>query len=160
MAEQEKLSLVANVAASYLRRNSVGIDQIGAVFSSVTRALGQASRELEGGAAEEAQPAAAPVEEKRAPAVPVRRSVHRDYIVCLECGVKARTLKRHLQTAHSLVPQQYREKWSLPRDYPMVAPAYSERRSQMAKDLGLGRKGAAARGGSRRGKGRGAASGG
>ena len=88
MAEQDKLSLVANVAASYLRRNSVGIDQIGAVFSSVTRALGQASRELEGGAVEEAvQGAAPPAEEKRAPAVPVRRSVQRDFIVCLEDGV-------------------------------------------------------------------------
>jgi predicted transcriptional regulator len=63
-----------------------------------------------------------------------------DYIVCLDCGAKVKTLKRHLQSAHGLTPQQYRERWELKRDYPMTAPAYSERRSQMARDLGLGRK--------------------
>jgi predicted transcriptional regulator len=138
MAESDKLALIANVAASYLRRNSVGVDQIGNVFSSVVRAVEQAAKEIESGvpAAEAATPTA---EAKRAPAVSVRKSVQHDYIVCLEDGLRARTLKRHLQAAHGMTPQQYREKWNLPKDYPLVAPAYSESRSKMAKALGLGR---------------------
>lgn len=143
MAESDKLVLIANIAASYLRRNSVGIDQIGAVVSSVTHALEQASKELSGETSEPDQ-APAPPEEKPRPAVPIKRSIHRDHIVCLEDGVQARTLKRHLQSAHGLTPAQYREKWRLPKDYPMVAPAYSEQRSQMAKRLGLGRQANAA----------------
>jgi predicted transcriptional regulator len=137
MADSDRLSLIANVAASYLRRNSVGIDQIGSVISSVRRALEDASHGVDSAA-----PAAsvAPVQEKRPPAVPVKDSVHDDYIVCLEDGIQARTLKRHLQAAHGLTPQQYREKWNLPKDYPITAPGYSARRSQMAKRLGLGRK--------------------
>jgi predicted transcriptional regulator len=137
MADPDRLSLIANVAASYLRRNSVGIEQIGSVVSSVRRALEEAAHGADG-AAPSAGPAAMP--EKRPPAVPVKNSVHNDYIICLEDGIQARTLKRHLQAAHGLTPQQYREKWGLPKDYPITAPGYSERRSQMAKRLGLGRK--------------------
>jgi predicted transcriptional regulator len=72
--------------------------------------------------------------------VPIKKSVQPEYIVCLEDGAHQKTLKRHLQSAHGMTPQQYREKWRLPKDYPMVAPAYSEQRSKMAKALGLGRK--------------------
>jgi predicted transcriptional regulator len=164
MADSDKLALIANVAANYLRRNSVGVDQISIVMSSVTRAIEQAARALETGTAMsgEAQPAAA--EDKREPAVPIRRSVQQDAITCLECGIRAKTLKRHLQAAHGLTPQQYRERWGLSRDYPMAAPAYAAKRSEMAKALGLGqkmrearaKKGASAKRGARR-KGRAAA---
>jgi predicted transcriptional regulator len=140
LADNNKLDLVATVVSNYLRRNSIAVDQIGTVVSSVTRALEQASRQLVGAPSEAAAHEAAVVSEAQKPAVPVRRSVQPDHIVCLEDGMKVKTLKRHLQSAHGMTPQQYREKWGLARDYPMTAPAYSERRSQMARDLGLGRK--------------------
>jgi predicted transcriptional regulator len=81
-------------------------------------------------------------EAQRQPAVTVRSSVKPDYIVCLDCGVKVKTLKRHLQSAHGLDPKQYRERWGLKTDYPMTARAYSKRRSAMAQQIGLGRKAA------------------
>lgn len=83
------------------------------------------------------------VPEQREPAVPIRRSVQLDAITCLECGKKFRTIKRHLMSNHQLTPEQYRERWGLARDYPIVAPAYSEVRSGLAKNAGLGRKPAA-----------------
>ena len=138
MADADKLNLIASVAANYLRRNSVGIDQIGNVVSTVTRAIEQAAREIDG-APIALPPAAIPVE-TQAPAVSVKKSIQREHIICLDCGIRARTLKRHLQSAHGLTPQQYRDKWQLAKDYPMVAPAYSEQRSHMAKELGLGRQ--------------------
>jgi predicted transcriptional regulator len=140
MAETDKLSLIANVAANYLRRNAVGIDQIASVIISVTRAVEQAEKEMDGSVEMPTAPLPQAPAEAQQPAVPIRKSVHREYIVCLEDGIQARTLKRHLQSAHGLTPQQYREKWNLPKDYPMVAPAYSEQRSEMAKQLGLGRQ--------------------
>src|SRR6185437_10701330 len=106
MADTEKLALVATVAANYLRRNPVGVDQIGTVFAAVTRALEDAARRLEGGAASEAGAEAAP-------AVPIRRSIKPDHLICLECGKSATTLKRHLQAAHGMTPQQYRDRWVL-----------------------------------------------
>jgi predicted transcriptional regulator len=138
MAETDKLALISNIAAGYLRRNSVSIDQIGTVVSSITRAIEQTAQEIRGSAVHESQPA--PRETGGSPAVPIKKSVHREYIVCLEDGLHARTLKRHLNSAHGMTPDQYREKWGLPHDYPLVAPAYSESRSKMAKKLGLGRK--------------------
>lgn len=147
MAESERLNLIAEVAANYLRRNAVGIDQIPTVILSVSRAMSQASKEIETGAVPSADAAAAQPQEPQTPAVPIKRSVQRDFVVCLEDGVKARTLKRHLLTAHGMTPKEYREKWGLGRDYPMVAPAYSEQRSRLAKELGLGRRaGASAKG--------------
>lgn len=138
MAESDKLALISNIAASYLRRNSVSIDQIATVVSSVTSAIEKAAKEIGGSAVPEFLPA--PRETGRSPAVPIKKSVQREYIVCLEDGLHARTLKRHLNSAHGMTPDQYREKWGLPDDYPLVAPAYSESRSKMAKKLGLGRK--------------------
>ena len=128
-AAGDKRPLVAKIAASYLRHNSLSVDQIGALISSVGDALEQASK-IGGTAADEAA----------RPAVSIKKSIQREYIVCLEDGSHWRTLKRHLRTAHGMTPQQYREKWRLPSDYPMTAPAYSERRSQFAKWAGLGRK--------------------
>ena len=78
--------------------------------------------------------------EKKAPAVPVKRSVQEDYIICLEDGQKFKSLKRHLRSHYNMSPEEYREKWGLPYDYPMVAPSYAKKRSQLARDLGLGRK--------------------
>jgi predicted transcriptional regulator len=129
--------LVAKIAASYLSRNSLGVDQIGALISSLRDALEQAT--IAGTTADEAALAAS-VKGARQPAVPIKKSVQREYIVCLEDGKRSRTLKRHLRNAHGMTPQQYREKWRLPHDYPITAPAYSEQRSQLAKWAGLGRK--------------------
>jgi predicted transcriptional regulator len=148
VAENDKLSLIANVAANYLRRNSIGVEQIAAVISSVTQAIEGAAKQLESGIAPDAPsmpsgPVAAA--EKPTPAVSIKKSVHRDYIVCLEDGFHAKTLKRHLRVAHGMSPAQYREKWGLRKDYPIVAPTYSESRAAMAKKLGLGVKMQAAR---------------
>lgn len=78
--------------------------------------------------------------EKQKPAVPIKRSVKPELLVCLECGLEFKSLKKHLRASHDLSPEEYRMKWGLPADYPMVAPAYAERRSDLAKKLGLGRK--------------------
>jgi predicted transcriptional regulator len=133
-AAGDKLPLVAKIAASYLRHNSVSVDQIGALISSVGEALEQASEIADTAAF------AASVEGAQQPAVSIKKSVQREYIVCLEDGKHALMLKRHLRAAHGLTPQQYREKWQLPHDYPMSAPIHSERRSMLAKAAGLGRK--------------------
>jgi predicted transcriptional regulator len=143
MPDEDRLALVADVAGSYLRQNAVGVDQIAKVVANVSKALDAAARELAGESAVASAPAPA---DKPTPAVPVKRSVQRDYIICLEDGARVRTLKRHLMAAHGLTPDQYRAKWSLPRDYPVTAPEYSERRSTMAKTLGLGTKRAAKKG--------------
>ena len=86
------------------------------------------------------KPPAEAAAEKQQPAVPPKKSVFPDYIICLEDGKKLKMLKRHLQTSYSLTPAQYREKWGLPHDYPMVAPSYAEKRSTLAKTIGLGRR--------------------
>lgn len=139
-----RLSFITNIAANYLRRNSVGADQIGSVISSITKAIRDAAQELEGsaslaGSTEIAAPAT-PVEKPTA-AVSVKKSITHEFLICLDCGGHSRTLKRHLMTAHGLTPQGYRERWNLPRDYPMSAPAYSEKRAEMARGIGLGQKG-------------------
>jgi predicted transcriptional regulator len=136
----DKLALIADVVSSYLRRNSVSTDQIGTVVASVTRAIGDAEKQLAGGGVEAGASPEVATTARPEPAVSVRSSVKPDFIVCLDCGAKVKTLKRHLQSAHGLDPKQYRERWDLKTDYPMTAPAYSERRSAMARDLGLGRK--------------------
>ena len=78
--------------------------------------------------------------DKLRPAVPIRKSVNHEYLVCLDCGLKTKTLKRHLRTVHELSPAAYKAKWRLPADYPITAPAYSEERSAYAKSVGLGRR--------------------
>jgi predicted transcriptional regulator len=119
--------LTAEIVAAYVRRNQIGTEQLGTLISTVHQAL-----------ADLGKPAAEPVAE-RTPAVSIRRSVHHDKVTCLECGWAGSVLRRHLGTAHGLTVDQYRARWSLPRDHAMVAPAYSERRSGLAKQLGLGR---------------------
>src|SRR6516225_8980138 len=119
--------LAAKITAAYVRRNQIASDQLATLISIVHQALASLGK----------PPPEA--EAERTPAVPIRRSVHRDYVVCLECGWRGQMLRRHLVTGHKLTVEQYRARWNLPREHPMVAPGYSERRSSLAKQLGLGR---------------------
>jgi len=121
--------LAAQIAAAYLQRNQLGADQLATLISTVHQALI--------GLGETAEPVEAP----RTPAVSVRRSIHRDYVVCLECGYRGQMLKRHLMTAHNLSVHEYRSRWNLPPEHALTAPAYSERRSELAKQAGFGRGG-------------------
>jgi predicted transcriptional regulator len=141
MTEQaDKLALVAEISSAYLRRNGVSPDHISSVIKIIAQALQEAARTLSSAAAAESAPnVAAPA--ATAPAVPVRSSIKPDAIACLECGATHKTLKRHLSTAHHLTPAEYRSKWGLKNDYPMVAANYSAQRSTMAKTIGLGAKG-------------------
>lgn len=121
------LRLSADIVAAYLTNNPAGMDAIPELIRNVHAALSRLGEP-------EAQEA-----EKRKPAVPVSRSVHHDYIVCLEDGKQLKMLKRYLRARYDMSPDDYRRKWNLPADYPMVAPAYAERRSQFARDIGLGK---------------------
>ncbi|MFG1297176.1 MULTISPECIES: Ros/MucR family transcriptional regulator [Xanthobacter] len=120
------IDFTADIVAAYVSNNSVAAADLPALIESVHRALGQLGA-----------PVAPPVEEQK-PAVPVKKSVTPEYIVCLEDGKKFKSLKRHLRTSYGMTPDAYREKWGLPKDYPMVAPAYAAARSELAKNMGLG----------------------
>jgi len=122
------LSATAEIVAAYLSRNAASVSEIPALVKLVHDTL--AGLPAENAVAHDSRPL---------PAVPVKNSVMPDYIVCLEDGKKMKMLKRYLKTAHGLTPEQYRKKWNLPRDYPMVAPNYAKRRSSLAKEHGLGR---------------------
>jgi len=123
------LGLTVEIVAAYLSNNSLGALDLPAVIRSVYVALTHA-----------ATPTTAPVVEKLSPAVSVKKSVTPDFLICLEDGKKLKTLKRHLATGFGLTPDEYRTKWDLPPDYPMVAPNYAAQRSAMARSIGLGRK--------------------
>jgi predicted transcriptional regulator len=150
MAEEEgKLrELVAEVAAAYFSNSHVSPSEIPNVISQIAGSLGGVGQAPEAPAVEEA--AAAP-ETKKLTSAQVRKSITPEALISFEDSKAYKTLKRHLST-RGLTPAQYREKWGLPKDYPMVAPSYSEQRSQLAKTLGLGRK--AAQPARRRGGGR------
>ena len=124
----EEMIQVVSIVSAYVSHNSMRAadlpEFIGAVHASISS--------LAKG------PATVEAKKPENPAVPVKRSVSRDYIVCLEDGKKFKSLRRHLSSFHQLTPDEYRAKWNLPSDYPMVAPAYSATRSQLAKDSGLG----------------------
>ncbi len=122
------LELAAQIVSAHVRHNSVAPEALPRLIQEVYRALMNVGR----------QPSPA---ERPVPAVPVRQSIRNDRIICLEDGKSFSMLKRHLMTDHKMTPQQYREKWGLPRDYPMVAPNYAQTRSALAKKIGLGRKG-------------------
>ena len=122
------LGLAAQIVSAHVRHNSVAADALPRLIQEVYRALVNIGQQ--------------PTQEKAAPAVPVKQSIRQDRIVCLEDGKSFSMLKRHLMTDHKLTPQQYREKWGLPRDYPMVAPNYAKTLSALAKKIGLGRKAA------------------
>ena len=121
------LGLTAQIVSAHVSNNSVTPDALPALIQDVYRTLAGVGRE----------PAAL---EKPQSAVPVKKSVFPDYLVCLEDGKKLKMLKRHLKTAYDLTPDQYRERWGLPPDYPMVAPNYADHRSNLAKKIGLGTK--------------------
>jgi predicted transcriptional regulator len=127
--EVDLVELSTEIVCAYVSHNALSPSDLPRMIADVHTAL----RGLRGA---EVPP---PAEELR-PAVPVRKSVAPDFIICLEDGKKFKSLKRHLRTHYNLTPEEYREKWSLPADYPMVAPSYSATRSRLAKDNGLGRK--------------------
>jgi len=129
-SETELLTLTAQIVSAHVRHNALQPEALPALIRSVHATLANI-----GGA----MPMPA---EKPQPSVPVKRSVFPDYIVCLEDGKRLKMLKRHLQTAYNMTPDQYRERWGLPHDYPMVAPKYAAHRSTLAKSIGLGRKAA------------------
>src|ERR1700731_5261857 len=128
-AQMVDLSLVAEIVRSYVAQNSIGVDQVAGLIATVHRSLS--------GLVQSA-PASAPA--PLVPAVSIRRSGQHDHVVCLECGFLSQMLRRHIRVAHGLEPAEYRVRWKLPADHPITAPAYSERRSTMAKQIGLGRK--------------------
>src|SRR5580704_7809874 len=119
--------LTAKIVGSYLRHHTVGAGQLPDLITTVHQSLGQLGRQV-------------PVEEVLTPAVSMRQSVRHDYVVCLECGYRGKTLRRHISTRHGLSRGGYLQRWGLQHDHPLTAPAYSERRSTLAKQLGLGRK--------------------
>lgn len=124
----ELLALTSEIVSSHASNNPVSQSDLTTMIESVFNTL-------QGLAA----PQEEPVEELK-PAVSIRRSVQDDHIVCLEDGKKLKMLKRHLSTAYNMTPDEYRAKWGLPADYPMVAPAYARKRQELAKKIGLGRK--------------------
>jgi predicted transcriptional regulator len=136
----DKLVLVSNIVSSYLRQNSIGIDQIANVVGNVTRAMQDAESVLSGSDASGGRAGQEAAIETFEPAVSVRSSVKQDHLICLQCGTKVKTLRRHLMSAHGIDPRAYRERFGLKKEYPLVAPEYSAKRSEMAKTLGLGRK--------------------
>jgi predicted transcriptional regulator len=127
--DTEKITprLTAMIVKSYVRQHRVRPDQLSDLITSVHSTLGQLG-----------QPVVP--EEVLVPAVSVRRSVRQDYVVCLDCGYRGKTLRRHISTQHGMSRDEYRSRWGLPSDHPLTAPAYSERRSTMARALGFGRK--------------------
>jgi len=127
-SESDLLTLTAQIVSAHVRHNALQPDALPALIRSVHSTLTNIGTT-----------APAP-QEKPQPSVPVKRSVFPDYIVCLEDGKRLKMLKRHLQTAYNMTPDQYRERWGLPHDYPMVAPKYAAHRSTLAKSIGLGRK--------------------
>jgi predicted transcriptional regulator len=122
------LGLTAQIVSAHVSNNSVSLDALPSLIQEVYRTLSGVGREP------------STQQDRPQPAVPVKKSVFPDHIVCLEDGKKLKMLKRHLKTAYDLTPDQYRERWGLGSDYPMVAPNYAKHRSSLAKKIGLGTK--------------------
>lgn len=133
MADQpvslDVLGLTAQIVSAHVSNNAVASDALSGLIHDVYKTLSGVGRE-----------APVIVADKPQPAVPAKKSVFPDYIVCLEDGKKLKMLKRHLKTAYNMSPEQYRERWGLPPEYPMVAPNYAQHRSSLAKKIGLGTK--------------------
>jgi predicted transcriptional regulator len=126
MSVEDQQRRTSQIVAAYVRKNPIPTDQIGTLIASVHSTLSGLGNEI--------------VEEPlRVPMVSVRRSVHADYIICIECGYKGQMIKRHLQLRHGLSVAEYKTRWKLPSDYSMTAANYSEHRSQLAKSIGFGR---------------------
>ncbi|MEO1198001.1 MAG: MucR family transcriptional regulator [Pseudomonadota bacterium] len=125
----ELIDLTGDIVAAYVSNNPVPVAELPALIQDIHQAL----MRLDGGVPEE--PKEAPK-----PAVSIKKSITQDYLICLEDGKKFKSLKRHLRTHYDLSPEEYREKWGLPADYPMVAPNYAAARSALAKEMGLGQR--------------------
>jgi predicted transcriptional regulator len=136
----ELLALTADIVSSHFANNTVAPGDVPGVIASVYATLSSLG-----------SPVAEPVA-KQEPAVSIRASIKPDYIICLEDGKKLKMLKRHLMTRYGMTPDDYRAKWGLPADYPMVAPNYAEQRRKLAKEIGLGTKRVAKTGGKPRGR--------
>ena len=129
LGSADRIGLVTDIVSAYVSNNSVPSGDLPALIDSVHQALLRTGN----GAAEE------PAEAQK-PAVPVKKSITPDYIVCLEDGKRFKSLKRHLRTQYNMTPEEYRQKWGLPGDYPIVAPNYAKARSDLAKEMGLGQQ--------------------
>jgi predicted transcriptional regulator len=119
--------LTTEIVSAYVRRNQIGTDQLASLISTVHQALANLGNPV------------AETADERKPMVSARQSVHRDFVVCMDCGWKGSMLRRHVTTAHGLTVDEYRARWNLKSEHPITAPGYSERRSTMAKKIGLGR---------------------
>ena len=128
------ITLTSDIVAAHVSNNDVGVGDVPALITSVYSALAG----LGGNEAQE--------EPRPDPAVSIRSSIKKDHIVCLDCGKKMKMLKRHLSTEHDMTPEEYKARWQLPADYPLVAPNYAETRRDLAKKIGLGRKPGSGRG--------------
>ena len=129
MEQNNLIELTAEIVAAYVSNNDIDSGDLAGLIGEVHAALNRTSIGPAG-----------PEPEPLKPAVSLRKSVTPDYIVCLEDGKKFKSLKRHLRTRYDLTPEQYRQKWGLPKDYPMVAPNYAQARSNLAREMGLGQK--------------------
>lgn len=128
LSKSEMLELTSDIVSAHVANNTVAVNDLPNLIEEVFKTLTHL------GAAQE------PQQDKPVPAVSVKKSVTPDYIVCLEDGKKLKMLKRHLKTAYNMSPDEYRERWGLSSDYPMVAPNYAKQRSRLAKEIGLGTK--------------------
>lgn len=126
--DKHPVDIVARVVGAYVSNNRIMAQELPGLITVVHEAVQGLMNGADGGG------------EAPKPAVSIKRSVTADYIICLEDGLKFKSLKRHLRTSYEMTPEQYRAKWGLPHDYPMVAPKYAEHRSKLAKQIGLGRK--------------------
>jgi predicted transcriptional regulator len=129
MADEHLITLTAEIVSAHVANNSVAVRDVANLVQQVHAALSRLG-----------EPDAPPEPKAKVPVVSVRSSIKPDYIVCMECGTKQKMLKRHLQTAHAMSPDQYRQDYGLAREYPMVAPDYSEQRRNLAHSSGLGRR--------------------
>lgn len=126
----ELLEMTADIVSAYVGNNTVSAETLPSLIASIHAALSGVSN-----GPVEAEP------EPKEPAVPIRKSIAPDFLICLEDGRKFKSLKRHLRTKYDMSPEEYRAKWGLPKDYPMVAPNYAKARSELAKSMGLGQGG-------------------
>ena len=124
--QAELLRWTTSIVSSHVRNAAIPVDDMTDLIATVHASLAALGN--------------GPVEEPPKPAVPINKSITPDYIICLEDGRKLKTLKRHLNSAYNMTPEEYRKRWGLPADYPMVAPNYAKRRSALAKQIGLGRR--------------------
>jgi predicted transcriptional regulator len=130
---KDLLALTTEIVAAHVSNNTVGVADLPQLINQVYQSLTNIGK------------TPAPTTERPQPAVPIKKSIHPDYLICLEDGKKLKMLKRHLKTSYNLSPEQYRERWGLAPDYPLVAPNYAKQRSKLAKDIGLGTRGRRAR---------------